>query len=265
MLFLTFYFFSAYAQENASEETSEFFPRQSLFPKLYADGTAQQFSLSKDLLTRRFIGAIGGLQRIIQFKFYDYLVQTSLGATVYATLYRKTDVVEVHTACFFVDLLFDIQFSENFILRTGYGHYSAHLVDDGVDKLQIKAINYAKDYIPLIAAYRIINPDLWLYGGIRFDAYSIPEYHKRWNLQFGIEGGDFPITENIKLYGAVDIKFKSEASWGSTQSYQVGLKFLESFSNALRFAYTYRTGLDDRGQFYKALVKLSTLGLYFDF
>jgi len=251
--------------EKAPEEALELFPRQSLFPKLYADGTAQQFSLSKDLLTRRFIGAIGGLQRIIQFRFYEYPIQTSLGATVYATLYRKADVVEVHTACFFVDLLFDIQFSENFILRTGYGHYSAHLVDDGIDKLQIKAINYAKDYIPLITAYRIVNPGSWLYGGIRFDTYTIPENHKRWNLQFGIEGGDFLITGNIKLYGAVDFKFKSEASWGSTQSYQIGLKFFESFSNALRFAYTYRTGLDDRGQFYKAHVKLSTLGLYFDF
>jgi hypothetical protein len=188
-----------------------------------------------------------------------------LAATVYATLYRKPDVVEVHTACFFVDFLFDIQISEYLTLRTGYGHYSSHLVDDGVDKLQISAINYAKDYIPLVAAYRIIDPNIWLYGGIRFDTYTIPEYQKRWNMQFGIQGGNFLITKDIKLYSALDIKFKSEASWGSIQSYQVGLKFFESFSNALRIAYTYRTGLDDRGQFYKEHVKLSTLGLYFDF
>lgn len=242
-----------------------FFPSHSLFPKLYADGTVHQLALSKNLLTGRFIGAIGGLQRILQFNIYDYLIQTSLAATVYTTLYRKPDVVEVHTACFFVDLLFDIQISRYLTLRTGYGHYSSHLADDGVDKLRINAINYAKDYIRLIAAYRIIEPSLWLYGGIRFDTYTIPEYHKRWNLQFGFEGGNFQITEEIKLYGAIDIKFKSESSWGSTQSYQVGLKFFESFSNALRLAYTYRTGLDDRGQFYKEYVNLSTLGLYFDF
>lgn len=242
-----------------------FFPRHSLFPKLYADGTLHQLALSKDLLTGRFIGAIGGLQRIVQFDIYDYLVQTSLAATVYATLYRKPDVVEVHTACFFVDLHFDIQIYKDLTLRTGYGHYSAHLADDGVEKLRISAINYAKDYIPIVAAYRIIDLGLWLYGGIRLDTYSIPEYYKRWNFQFGLEGGDFPIAKDVKLYGAIDIKIKSEMSWGSTQGYQVGLKFFESFSNALRIAYTYRTGLDDRGQFYKQHVNLSTLGLYFDF
>ncbi|MFH1194217.1 MAG: DUF1207 domain-containing protein [bacterium] len=257
--------FAQNSSNDVSEKGIEFFPNERVFPKIFADGTAQQFSLNKDLLSRRFIGAIGSSQRILQFYFYDYLVQVSLGATVYASLYKQPDVVEVHTACFFVDLPFDIRLTDNLVLRTGYGHYSAHLADDGVDKLNIKAINYAKDYIPLITAYKVDNPNLWLYGGIRFDTYTIPEYNKRWNIQIGIEGGDIILTEGIKLYGAVDIKFKSEAAWGSTQSYQAGLKFFESESSAIRFAYTYRTGLEDRGQFYTKRVSLSLIGLYFDF
>ena len=258
-------YFSYNDEKNASETFIKWFPDKSFFPKLYADGTAQQFSLNKNLLSRRFIGAIGGLQKLAEFEILENDIQASLGATVYASLFRKSDVLEVHTACFFVDFLIDIKLSENFILRTGYGHYSAHLVDDGLEKLQIKAINYAKDYIPLIGAYRFNSTPLWLYGGLRFDTFTIPEYNKRWNIQIGIEYADLQLTNDLKLYSAVDLKFKSEASWGSTQSYQIGIKFLESYDHAFRFAYTYRTGLDDRGQFYKNHTKLSMLGLYFDF
>lgn len=258
--------YSPFSDDNNTSSTAiKWFPDRSFFPKLYADGTAQQFSVNKDFLSRRFIGAIGGLQKLAEFVVYEYPIQASLGATVFASLFRKSDVVEVHTACFFVDFLFDIKLSENFILRTGYGHYSSHLVDDGLEKLQINAINYAKDYLPLIGAYKLSATALWFYGGIRFDTFTIPEYNKRWNIQIGAEYTDFPLTNDLKLYSAVDLKFKSEASWGSTQSYQIGVKFLESSDHAFRFVYTYRTGLDDRGQFFKNHIKLSMLGLYFDF
>ncbi len=252
-------------QKNNYNKEVEFFPRDRIFPKFYADGVTEQFSLNKDLFTKRFIGAIGGSHSIVQFYWGKYLIQIGLGATVYASLIKKPDVVEVQTAGFFVDLPIDIQLTRNIALRTGYGHYSAHLVDDGLDALQIQAINYAKDYVPLFISYNIDKSRYIFYGGFRFDTYTIPEYHKRWNFQIGAEGGNYLITEGVKLYGAVDIKFKSEAGWGSTQSYQIGLKFLESHSNALRLAYTYRTGLEDRGQFYKKHVSLSLVGFYFDF
>ena len=63
----------------------------------------------------------------------------------------------------------------------------------------------------------------------------------------------------------MDIKFKSEVEWATTQSYQIGFKILDKDPRAIRFAYTYRTGIEDRGQFYKDRVKLSLIGVYFDF
>jgi hypothetical protein len=174
-------------------------------------------------------------------------------------------MLEVQTVCFFVDFPVEIKFSEKFSIRTGYGHYSAHLADDGIEALKIQPINYAKDYIPLFAAYNVSIFNGWIYGGLRFDTYTIPEQNKHWNFQFGGEFGNFEISNNIKFYGAIDIKIKSEAGWATTQSYQIGCKLIEIKSHTVRIAYTYRTGIEDRGQFYKNKTQLSLFGVFFDY
>jgi len=63
----------------------------------------------------------------------------------------------------------------------------------------------------------------------------------------------------------VDLKWKSEVAWASTQSYQCGLKLFPRNERNLRLAYTYRTGIDDRGQFFRERTDISQLGLYLDF
>lgn len=251
--------------DSCSSEGIEMFPSDRIFPKFYADGTVHQTSLSKNTYTRRYIGSLGGVQKILQFYFKKKLVQLSIGATVYSSLVRQPDILEVQTAGYFVDFHVDMKLSESFILRSGYGHYSAHLVDDGLSVLQIESINYAKDYFPVLLAYNNNAIKTSFYGGFRFDTYTIPEKNKRWNFQIGFQGGDFQLTNYMKLYGAVDIKFKQEVAFATTQSYQIGLKFWEQGSSAIRFAYTYRTGIEDRGQFYKNRVSLSLVSLYFDF
>lgn len=253
------------SNHSVKKPRKEWFPAERIFPKFFADGTAQGFSLNKNAYTKRWIGGIGGILRFYQINYDNLTVQIGLGATVYASLIRRPDVLDVQTAGFFVDLPVEFRFSKRFALRTGYGHYSAHLVDDGIEALKLHSINYAKDYLPVYAAYQFDENGSWVYGGFRFDTYTIPEYHKRWNIQAGIEGGNYEITPGIKLYGAVDIKFKSEVAWATTQSYQVGLKLLEKGARAVRLAYTYRTGIEDRGQFYKNRIKLSLVGVYFDF
>jgi hypothetical protein len=255
----------SFSDHSVKKPSKEWFPTESIFPKFLADGTAQGFSLNKNAYTKRWVGGIGGLLRFYQINYDNLKIQIGLGATVYASLIRRPDVLDVQTAGFFVDFPVEFRFSETFAVRTGYGHYSAHLVDDGIEALKLHSINYAKDYFPVYAAYRFDERGSWIYGGFRFDTYTIPEYHKRWNIQAGIEGGNYKIVSGIKLYGAVDIKFKSEVAWATTQSYQVGLKLLEKGARAIRLAYTYRTGIEDRGQFYKNRVKLSLMGVYFDF
>ena len=243
----------------------ELFPDERIFPNFFADGTAQQFSLNKDAFTKQWIGSIGGILRIYQVTYNKLKIQIGIGATVYASLIRQPDVLDVQTAGFFVDLPIEFRFNRYFAVRTGYGHYSAHLVDDGIEALKLHSINYAKDYIPLLAAYSFDERGSFIYGGVRFDTYTIPEYNKRWNVQVGIQGGNYEIISGMKLYGAADIKLKSEVAWATTQSYQIGLRVLDKGSHAIRVAYTYRTGIEDRGQFYKDRVNLSLFGVYFDF
>ncbi|MCX6149681.1 MAG: DUF1207 domain-containing protein [Ignavibacteriales bacterium] len=256
---------STVTNKDSSIYQKTFFPDERIFPKFLADGTAQQFSLNKNAYTRRWIGSIGGIQRFYELRYGDIIFQIGLGATVYASLIRRPDMLEVQTACFFVDVPIEIKLSEKLSLRTGYGHYSAHLVDDGIEALKITAINYAKDFVPFFAAYKLCFINGFVYGGLRFDTYTIPEYNKRWNFQFGGEGGNIEIIDGLRIYGAMDIKLKSEVNYASTQSYQIGVKFLEQNSHAIRIAYTYRTGIEDRGQFYKDKTDLSLFGIFFDY
>ena len=251
--------------ETGTSPPIEFFPGERLFPKLLADGIAEQFSLNKDMMSRRFIGSIGGSQRIVQLTTDQFAIQAGIGATVYASLVRKPSILEVVTVDFFVDFPLDIKFSDRIAVRTGWGHNSAHLADDGIVVVGLSPINYAKDYIPLLGMYMLPLAGGFAYGGVRFDYFSLPERGMHYILQCGTEFGNIVLLPGFRVYGAIDIKLKSEAAWGSTQSYQLGVKMLERGASTVRFSYTYRTGIEDRGQFYKENTTTSMLGVYFDF
>ena len=270
-LFLVFLIASdslARARSPVEEDTSgafRWFPDRPLFPRLVADGTAQQMSLSKDLDSKRIVGSIGGLQRLFGTSVANLPVQFSIGATVYGNFIRQPNVLDVVTVDFFVDLPLDIRLSEALTLRTGWGHYSAHLADDGIEALGQHSINYAKDYIPLFLAFDLPQIHGYIYGGARIDYFTIPVRNGHVVLEGGSEFGNLLVTRGLILYGAFDIKVRQEISWGSTQSYQVGLRFLSMGPRAVRFAYTYRTGGDERGQFYGQSLTSSLIGLFLDF
>jgi len=249
----------------AQGELPHWFPDSAIFPRRVADGQTPQLSLSKDFDSKRIIGSIGGLQRFFQTSLGGFPLQIGIGATVYGNFIRKPDVLDVVTVDFFVDLPIDIEISERLVLRTGWGHYSAHLADDGIEALHLHSINYAKDYVPLVAAYKIPQIGGFAYGGFRFDYYTIPEVGKHWVVQLGSEFGNIRASDNFTLYGAIDLKSRQEISWATTRSFQVGLRMLTTGSRAVRFAYTYRTGAEERGQFYTEQATVSLLGVFLDF
>jgi hypothetical protein len=241
------------------------FPRDRIYPKFLADGSVEQFSLAKDVMTRRIVGSIGGIQRLFQFSLSSGpVIQIGAGATVYGSFIRSPGQLQVVTADFYVDFPVEFRFSDRFAFRTGWGHYSAHLVDDGIEMLHYASINYAKDYVPLFVAFDLPAAGITLYGGVRVDYFTIPERNAHAVYQVGIQGGNLPVASWGHIYGAVDIKVRSEVNWGTTQSYQAGLKFLEQGTSGFRVAYTYRTGIDDRGQFYQNRLTVSLVGVYFD-
>jgi hypothetical protein len=242
-----------------------FFPAHRIFPALTADGTAHQLGIAKDIHSRRWLGSIGAMRPVFQVSFGTIDIQAGIGATVQASILRKSPLLQVVTTDFFVDFPVDVRLTPSLTLRTGYGHYSAHLADDGIEQLGIPSINYAKDYVALLSAYMLPFAGGFVYGGGRMDFHTLPETTKHWTVQCGGEFGNIALLPRIILYGAVDLRFKEEAAWRSTQSYQLGLKFFEEAFGRLRITYTYRTGVDDRGQFYNQSAHLSLLGAYFDF
>jgi hypothetical protein len=241
------------------------FPSQHLFPRLLADGTAHELGIDKDLLTRQWIGHIGAMRPVAQVSFWGRDVQVGVGVTVHTSILREPRVLQVVTADFSVDFPVDIRLSDAFVLRTGYGHFSAHLVDDGIEILQKQSVNYAKDFITLLGSFALPVIGGNVYGGGRWDFHSLPEESKQWMVQCGLEAGNILLWPDVRLYAAIDIKLKSEVAWQSTQGYQLGFKFFERNDNALRIAYTYRTGIDDRGQFYREKSSFSLVGVFFDF
>lgn len=248
-----------------SSRAFHWFPDRPLFPRLVADGTAQQMSLSKDLDSKRIVGSIGGLQRLFGTTVANVPLQFSVGATVYGNFIRQPNVLDVVTVDFFVDLPLDIRVTDNLTLRTGWGNYSAHLADDGIEALGRHSINYAKDYIPLFLAFDLPQIHGYIYGGARIDYFTIPVRNGNVVLEGGSEFGNLLVTRGMSLYGAIDIKVRQEISWGSTQSYQVGVRFLSIGPRDIRLAYTYRTGADERGQFYNQPLTSSLVGLFLDF
>jgi hypothetical protein len=222
-------------------------------------------SLSKDLNSKRIIGSFGGLQRLMETTVAGVPLQIGIGATVYGDFLRKPDVLDVVTVDFFVDLPVDVKLTDRLVLRTGWGHYSAHLADDGIEALGIHSINYAKDYVPLVGALNVPQIGGFVYGGFRFDYYSIPAKDQHWVLQLGGEFGNFRLGDDLAFYGAVDIKSRQEVSWATTRSFQMGARTLVFGTHAVRFVYTYRTGAEERGQFYTQQATVNLLGVFLDF
>ncbi len=253
------------AQPLADSMAVQFFPTEQLFPRLLADGTTHQLGIAKDLHSRRWLGSIGALRPVFQFSLGTVVLQAGIGATVQTSILRKSPHLQVVTVDFFVDVPVDIRLSRVLTLRTGYGHYSAHLADDGIELFGRSSINYAKDYIRLLSAYALPVLGGFVYGGGRMDFHTLPETQKHWVAQFGGEVGNITILPNVNLYGAFDCRLKEEAAWRSTQSYQLGVKLFERPAGRARIAYTLRRGIDDRGQFYTSETDLSLFGVFVDF
>jgi hypothetical protein len=242
-----------------------FFPSSRIFPRLYADGTTHQFGVSKDFSTAMIHGSIGNEFSVLEIHAAGINLQCGAGATVLGSFVKRPRLLDVVTVDFLVEFPIDILLTRELALRTGYGHFSAHLADDGIEILGGASINYAKDYVMAICNWHPGTIPLDIYAGGHWDFHSLPEERRHWTLQVGAQGGDLRLFANCALYGALDVKLKSEVAWGTTQSYQCGVRFTPHDTHALRVAYTYRNGIDTRGQFFKQRSTLQLLGVYLDF
>jgi hypothetical protein len=251
--------------DTCSPHAVEFFPATRLFPRCYADGVAPRFGVSKDLNSTVVHGDIGGHVPVLEFEAPGATIQCGAGATVLTSLIKRPGILQVVTADFLVEFPIDVQLSERITLRTGYGHFSAHFADDGIEILHKSSVNYVKDYIMFFGSYRIPLADGTAYAGGQWSYHSLPEESSRFMAQAGVDVCPLQLFPDCCFYAAMDLQLKSEVAWATTQSYHCGLKFFTRGERALRIAYTYRTGIDNRGQFYRDRATMSLVGVYLDY
>jgi hypothetical protein len=241
------------------------FPQTHVFPHMYAGPLTHHFGVGKDLNSAIIRGSIGAAVPVLEVDATGTLMQFGAGATVLTSIVKKPRLLQVVTVDFLVEFPIDVKLHDQFTLRTGYGHFSAHFADDGIEILGKTSVNYAKDYLLLLGAWQLPVIRGTVYGGGHWDYHSIPEEGSHWTTTLGLETVDMPVVAEISIYAAIDIQWKSEVAWGTTQSYQAGIRLLPRGERALRIAYTYRTGFDERGQFFREQTDTHLIGVYIDF
>ena len=262
LLFSCFFILSA----GDAQSFISLLPDKKVFPSFTASGTEHRISYNKHLTRGSFIGSMGGIFPIADVRYNDLLCQVSAASSMYTTLHNAGIKFKVTDVNFYVDLFFDLPLSSETVIRTGWGHTSHHLADDAMVS-GVVAVNYARDYYQLFFVKKIPAIDGFAYGGFQWTySFLINRNVGREILpEFGGEGTLITFFDTVELYGAADIKFRGELAYGSTQSYQLGLKSQNKNRRAVRFAYTFRTGLEERGQFYHQRNTFHTIGIFFDF
>ena len=240
------------------------FPGKKIFPLFTADGLSHQLSLSRVTENRDWIGAVGGSIPLVQLNLQDMTIQASVAVTVFNRLVKTPGHLEVFTVDYKVDLPVDIRFSQ-LSLRAALGHISCHFADDGIELFGKKSIQHVNDYITLAAAYDLAAIQGHVYGGFNYSYGTQPIPNKPWLLQVGADFGNIQLHEDVWAYGAIDIKVREEVGWGSTRSFQVGLKLFPYLNYRLRVAYTLRMGFEERGQFYLNTTTLNLVSAFIDF
>lgn len=240
------------------------FPARKIFPLFTADGLAHQLSLSRVTENREWIGAVGGSIPLVQANIGGTPLQASVAVTIFNRLIKTPGHLEVFTVDYKVDFPFDIRFSD-LALRIAVGHISCHFADDAIEIYGRKSIQHVNDYITLAASYDISEIGGYVYGGFNYSYGTQPVQNKPWLLQAGAHLGNIPLHTEITAYAALDVKFREETGWGSTQSYQIGVRLFPRLRYGLRLAYTLRTGFEERGQFYLTKATNNLISAFIDF
>jgi hypothetical protein len=238
-------------------------PEEKKYEGYYADALAHQFSLSKHLESSEWFGNIGNVLTLADITLMNIPFQISGAATIFNTIIKTPGHIQVYTVDYLVDFYADIALTESIIGRFQLGHLSAHYSDDGITELGFYPINYVRDYAALHVQYLLDITNGKVYSGVFYNFHNEPEPAEI-TIQFGADAEKL-ITKLFSFYAALDIKVKSEVNYGTTQSFQTGIKFYGSGSYALRIAYTHRRGFEERGQLFAQKDIKNSLGFYFDF
>jgi hypothetical protein len=245
-------------------------PESHLIPVFTADQRAHRLSLVNVTGTTEFIGSMGGIFPVVRITRGKQILQMSAASTLYTTLVRQAQGGRLLNTDFFVDLFFDLELHPRWVVRWGAGHTSQHLSDDVAHR--ILGINYVRDYYDFMGVFRLSPGQGFVYGGVvlnnnfkttndsqAFDLSGTPL------LRLGFEHAPLKVGPYGRLFYAADVKFKGELGYRTTQNVQAGIRFTNPHGRAIRFAFNYAWGYDERGQFYTKKRDFAGVGFYLDF
>ncbi|MFA8343494.1 MAG: hypothetical protein ACEPO8_11050 [Rhodothermaceae bacterium] len=250
---------------SAQDLDFQFFPSKKLYSKSYADALEHQFSLNKQMETAQWNGNIGGYLPIVDITLNKKnTLQVTVASTVFNTLIISGKHIQVYTVDYQLDFYGDIKLKENTVFRFVWGHLSAHYSDDGITELGFSPISYVRDYCGMKLQQQLPSLNGKIYAGAVYNFHNEPRTDRHMTYTIGGDAA-YKISNSFYLYGAVDIKIKSEVFFGTTQSFQVGLRSKEINGISFRLAYTHRRGFEERGQIYDQKDIKNSVGFYFDF
>ncbi len=271
--FLLLFFHSNFVYSGSEKDSTisvTFLPAKKLVPVFTADQRAYRLSIANRLGSNDFIGGIGGHFRIAEVKHRHHLVQFSIASNVYNTLTRYLKAGTLVNADFYVDLFLDVKLTNSWLIRTGAGHTSHHLSDDVV--MKYNGINYVRDYYHIYGIYKPETDKWFVYSGLVYNHnFKTTEGTQAFDIsgkpliQAGFSQQVLATGRRSHWYWAGDIKLRGELDYGTTQNLQTGILFTGASESALRLAFSWSSGYEERGQFYKQKTNFTTLGLYFEY
>ena len=243
-------------------------PPNMLMPKLTANATEHGISLAKILSMDHYWAGIGGIVPIVGFKYDNVTGDITVASTVYTQLDHIPYHIRVINTDFYVDVDLSLTWNNTTIIQLGPGHTSQHLNDDAFEILGYShSINYVRDYVRMFVVQKTDFIRGFVYAGTYYHyKFKVPiSGNHIWLFEFGADALNYRLNEFISAYTAIDIKLRDELQYGSTQSYQLGIKINGASRSIIRIAYNYRTGYEERGQFFNQKANIHSVGVYFDF
>ncbi len=243
-------------------------PTEKIVPVFTADTRANRLSFQRNFDENSYTASMGGIFPLVNMNRGKLKSQLSTAGSTYLTLLRYDNSGSVRNVDFFVDLLFDIKLSKNWIMRLGTSHTSQHLSDDAIIAGSLFK-NFAKDYHQVMAVYQSKKHGILGYGGIEY-IYNFKTNEDLSNnvlLHVGFE--HYPFFTHKKwiknMYYAGDIKLRQELNFAHTANFQLGYKISYNNKRAMRIAYDYTEGVNEIGYYQPQNRNFSHLGIYLDF
>jgi hypothetical protein len=146
--------------------------------------------------------------------------------------------------------------------RFRWGHWSAHR-GDGAD--QRESIIYSREWVAAMVAYRPSSrvrvyggPGAWVRADPRTQAMMLQT-----GAEWRTEPRGVPWGTSVRPFAAADFQWRAEWDGRIQQSYAAGLEARGGPDQTMRLSVGYRTGFSPRGQEWRTVERLFTVGLSF--